>query len=218
MYKIRIFIKTEVEKSYLYDLLREKVVKFCNVCLGTDGLIALVDVECTKDALSEIDGRGVVEYFPLDNYGDFIIQCPVCCERIEDEAILRTYDENVRSGYDICCTHCDAGAQVAHVRFIGDRDMSNPFMAHVGELLGCGMEIQHIEMLDEDTCYIGMVPMDSDTCEWVECHFDEGDRVVHGYDYFQDGDFVEYDTSPIEDARVAERVKGIFSACKAWNK
>jgi hypothetical protein len=58
-----------------------------------------------------------VKYFPLDNYEDFVIACPNCGERIDDDMILTTYDENLLSGYNICCYRDDCGTQMAQVGF-----------------------------------------------------------------------------------------------------
>ena len=58
-----------------------------------------------------------VPYFPLDNYGDFVITCPNCGERIDDDMILLEYDENLLSGYNINCNREDCGCQMANIEF-----------------------------------------------------------------------------------------------------
>jgi hypothetical protein len=82
-----------------------------------NGMIAIYDGECNTKVLIFLISLGVV-YFPLDNYGDFIITCPNCGERIDDDMILHTYDENVLSGYNILCNRNDCGAQMANVEFL----------------------------------------------------------------------------------------------------
>ena len=59
-----------------------------------------------------------VPYLPLDNYGDFIITCPNCGERIDDDMIMTTYDEALLSGYNILCNRHDCGCQTAKVKYI----------------------------------------------------------------------------------------------------
>ena len=46
-----------------------------------------------------------------------LVTCPNCGERIDDDMILTTYDENVLSGYNILCNREDCGTQMAHVEF-----------------------------------------------------------------------------------------------------
>ena len=72
----------------------------------------------TQNGLKCLVSLGIA-YLPLNNYGEFIITCPNCGERIDDEMILHTYDENVLSGYNILCNRKDCGTQMAKVQYIG---------------------------------------------------------------------------------------------------
>ena len=83
-----------------------------------NGIIAIYDGYCNEKMLKYLISFNV-PYFPLDNYEDFVITCPNCGKRIDDEMILHTYDENVLSGYNILCDRDDCGTQMAKVEYIG---------------------------------------------------------------------------------------------------
>lgn len=85
--------------------------------LGTRGLFVMMDVRCSLEGVRELMGLGV-SILPLDNYGDFEITCPVCGERIDDDMILRNYDEHVLGGENILCGRCACGYQLADVRLL----------------------------------------------------------------------------------------------------
>lgn len=87
--------------------------------LGTRGLLMMADVRCSVEGLMELIGLGV-RFLPLDHYGDFEITCPVCGERIDDDMILRNYDEHVLGGENILCGRRACGYQLANVRWVGD--------------------------------------------------------------------------------------------------
>jgi hypothetical protein len=95
---------------------------------GVNGCLAIYDGVMTAVVLREV--MKLTKVFPLDSYEDFVITCPVCGERIDDDMILTTYDENLLSGYNIDCEreHPDAyhrinrfgcGCQMANVEFTG---------------------------------------------------------------------------------------------------
>ena len=118
-YKIRIYVADWYEKptgNFVNILIRLGVLRLQNSFDGKNGILAIYDVICSAQAIVELSGMGV-KYFPLDNYGDFIITCPNCGERIDDDMILTTYDENLLSGYNICCGRADCGTQMAQVEF-----------------------------------------------------------------------------------------------------
>jgi hypothetical protein len=97
-------------------LIRLRVLRLQNSFEGKNGVLAIYDAICGSEAISELTGLGVI-YFPLDNYEDFVITCPNCGERIDDDMILTVYDENLLSGYNILCNRSDCGTQMAQVGF-----------------------------------------------------------------------------------------------------
>ena len=117
MYRVRVYIPTEEIGFILNEAIDTNAFKLTNSYDGMNGIIAIYDGYCSAAMLKYLISFGV-SYFPLDNYGDFVITCPNCGERIDDDMILTTYDENVLSGYNILCNREDCGTQMAHVEFI----------------------------------------------------------------------------------------------------
>ena len=120
-YKIRIYIADWYENymvigNIINMLIRLGVLRLQNSFDGKNGILAIYDVICGSQAIIELIKMGV-KYFPLDNYSDFVISCPNCGERIDDNMILNVYDENLLSGYNILCNRFDCGAQMANVEF-----------------------------------------------------------------------------------------------------
>jgi hypothetical protein len=97
-------------------LIRLGVLRLQNSFDGVNGVLAIYDVICGSQAITELTNMGV-KYFPLDNYADFVITCPNCGERIDDDMILTAYDENLLSGYNILCDRDNCGTQMANVEF-----------------------------------------------------------------------------------------------------
>ena len=120
-YKIRIYVTDWYENykmigNIINMLIRLGVLRLQNSFDGVNGVLAIYDVICGSQAITELTNMGV-KYFPLDNYTDFVITCPNCGERIDDDMILTTYDENLLSGYNICCDRDNCGTQMANVEF-----------------------------------------------------------------------------------------------------
>ena len=120
-YKIRIYIADWYENykvigNIINMLIRLGILRLQNSFDGKNGVLAIYDVICGSQAISELIQMGVI-FFPLDNYSDFVITCPNCGERIDDNMILTTYDENLLSGYNILCDRADCGTQMAQVEF-----------------------------------------------------------------------------------------------------
>lgn len=120
-YKIRIYIADwhenyKVTGNIINMLIRLGVLRLQNSFDGKNGVLAIYDVTCVSQAISELIQMGVI-FFPLDNYEDFVITCPNCGERIDDNMILTTYDENLLSGYNILCDRDNCGTQMAKVEF-----------------------------------------------------------------------------------------------------
>ena len=120
-YKIRIYIADWYENykvigNIINMLIRLGILRLQNSFDGKNGIVAIYDVTCVSQVISELIQMGVI-FFPLDNYEDFDITCPNCGERIDDNMILTTYDENLLSGYNILCDRDNCGTQMAKVEF-----------------------------------------------------------------------------------------------------
>ena len=120
-YKIRIYVTDWYENykmvgNIINMLIRLGVLRLQNSFDGVNGVLAIYDVICGSQTIIELTNMGV-KYFPLDNYADFVITCPNCGERIDDDMILTTYDENLLSGYNILCDRDNCGTQMANVEF-----------------------------------------------------------------------------------------------------
>ena len=118
-YRIRVYIVTEEVGLIMNEAVETKAFHLTNSYDGMNGIIAIYDGDCSGKMLKYLIALGV-NYFPLDNYGDFVITCPNCGERIDDDMILTIYDENLVSGYNILCNREDCGCQMADVKFILD--------------------------------------------------------------------------------------------------
>lgn len=115
-YLIRIYVSDSRLGNIVNMLIRLRVLRLQKSFDGKNGILAIYDVVCGSQAISELIGLGV-SYFPLDGYSDFVITCPACGERIDDNMIINVYDENLLSGYNIICNRHDCGTQMANVEF-----------------------------------------------------------------------------------------------------
>ena len=120
-YRIRIYVADWYDNyqtigNIINMLIRLGILRLQNSFDSMNGILAIYDVICSAQAIEELTEMGV-RYFPLDSYEDFIITCGYCGQRIDDRMILTTYDENLLSGYNICCDRDDCGTQMAHVEF-----------------------------------------------------------------------------------------------------
>ena len=118
-YLIRVYIFTEDIGILVNETIDTKVFRLTNSYDGVNGVLAIYDGEITSKGLKYLISIGA-HYFPLNHYEDFVIICPNCGERIDDDMILLGYDENVLSGYNILCNRNDCGTQMADVKFILD--------------------------------------------------------------------------------------------------
>jgi hypothetical protein len=118
-YRLRLYITTEEIGLIVNEAIDSKAFKLTNSYDGMNDILAIYDGVCSSKMLKYLISFKV-PYFPLDNYGDFVITCPNCGERIDDDMILHTYDENVLSGYNILCDREDCGTQMAHIEYIND--------------------------------------------------------------------------------------------------
>jgi hypothetical protein len=117
-YLIRIYIFSEEMGAIINDAIDVDLFALTQSFDGVNGCLAIYDGKVSQNGLKCLISLGV-DYMPLNNYGEFIITCPNCGERIDDEMILHTYDENVLSGYNILCNRNDCGTQMAKVEYIG---------------------------------------------------------------------------------------------------
>jgi hypothetical protein len=115
-YKIRIYVFDKTVGNIINLLIRIKAIRLENSMDGVNGCLAIYDGVVATPVLLEV--MKLTKVFPLDSYEDFVITCPVCGERIDDDMILTTYDENLLSGYNIICDRHDCGTQMANVEFV----------------------------------------------------------------------------------------------------
>lgn len=115
-YKVRIYVFDSTVGNIINLLIRIKAIRLENSMDGKNGCLAIYDGVMTAVVLYEV--IKLTSIFPLDNYEDFIITCPACGERIDDDMIYPVYDENLLSGYNINCNRDDCGMQMAHVEFL----------------------------------------------------------------------------------------------------
>ena len=118
-YRVRVYIPNEQVGMLVNDAIDTHLLRLTNSYDGVNGMLAIYDGFISTKGLILLISLGI-KYFPLDNYGDFIITCPNCGERIDDDMILTIYDENLLSGYNINCNREDCGCQMANVEFILD--------------------------------------------------------------------------------------------------
>ena len=118
-YLVRIYVTSEEIGIILNDAVDVGLIRLTQSFDGVNGMLAIYDGEVSQKALQVLVSLGI-KYFPLNNYADFVITCPNCGKRIDDDMILLTYDENVLSGYNINCNRDDCGTQMADVKFILD--------------------------------------------------------------------------------------------------
>lgn len=119
-YQIRVYIYEDfpLDGTMLFLLAQTDELSVIRGFSGTNGIMDIFDVECSPEALKTLIECNI-KYFPLNHYEDFIITCPCCGERIDDDMILNVYDENLLSGYNINCYRDDCGIQTAKIKFVG---------------------------------------------------------------------------------------------------
>jgi hypothetical protein len=118
-YLIRIYIFSEEMGLIINDAIDVDMIALTQSFDGVNGCLAIYDGKVSQNSLKFLIRLGIT-YLPLNNYEDFIITCPNCGERIDDDMILNIYDENLLSGYNILCDKDDCGCQTAKVKYIGN--------------------------------------------------------------------------------------------------
>ena len=116
-YLIRIYIFSDEMGAMVNDAIDVDLFTLTQSFDGVDGCLAIYDGKVSQNGLKCLISIGV-PYLPLDNFGDFVITCPNCGERIDDDMILHTYDETLLSGYNILCNRGDCGTQMADVKYL----------------------------------------------------------------------------------------------------
>jgi hypothetical protein len=118
-YNIRIYIMSEEDGMIVNDAVDTHLFRLTKSFDGADGCLAIYDGKVAQNGLKLLIALNI-PYFPLDHYEDFVITCPNCGERIDDNMIMTTYNEALLSGYNILCNRADCGTQMAHVEFLLD--------------------------------------------------------------------------------------------------
>jgi len=118
-YNIRVYAMDKSQTLILNDAVETNMLGLTRRFNGLNGCDHIFDGFVSEDGLKMLISLGLM-YFPFNHYEDFIITCPNCHERIDDDMILLVYDENVLSGYNICCGRYDCGVQMADVEFLKD--------------------------------------------------------------------------------------------------
>ena len=116
-YRIRVYIPNEEMGNLVNEAVDCNVYQITNSFDGKNGILAIYDGYINRVGLALFISLNI-PYFPLDHYEDFLITCPNCGERIDDDMILLSYDENVLSGYNINCNRKECGVQMADVQFL----------------------------------------------------------------------------------------------------
>ena len=115
LFTIRIYLFDELSSKLFEFAMELGLVTVLRSFDGMNGIDTIKDVVISKSTFECLLPYGLV-YFPLDCYGHFEIRCPQCGELIEDDMILKEYDEHVLSGYSILSP---CGYQTAFVKYKG---------------------------------------------------------------------------------------------------
>jgi hypothetical protein len=116
-YRIRAYVLSEEIGLILNDAVDSGVFALEKSFDGANGCLAIYDGKVSHRGLKLLIDLGM-RYFPLDHYEDFVITCPNCGERIDDDMVLNVYDETLLSGYNILCDRDGCGTQMAKVEFL----------------------------------------------------------------------------------------------------
>ena len=116
-YTLRIYIENEFSGLVLNEGIDSGLFSLVRSFNGVGKVLAIYDVLTDCSGLKTLIALGY-PYFPLDNYQDFEITCPICGERIDDCMILTRYDNNLLGGNDIECNRKNCGLQKSQVKYI----------------------------------------------------------------------------------------------------
>lgn len=118
-YKLRVYITSEEMGLVVNDMIDVGLFPIGNSYDGFGDVLAIYDGEITSKGIKLLNAFKV-PYFPLDHYEDFRITCPNCGEPINDDMILKVYDDKLLSGFNIDCYRCDGAIQMADVTYLLD--------------------------------------------------------------------------------------------------
>jgi hypothetical protein len=119
-YKIRAYTFDKESDKLMEDAIETNMFVSINTFKGINRLSNIYDGEVSYKGLVYLMALGI-KILPLNHYEDFVITCPNCGERIDDDMILLAYDENVLSGYNILCNRRDCGYQIAEVKLFEEK-------------------------------------------------------------------------------------------------
>lgn len=117
-YTIRVYIPNEFVGLVMNEGIDSGLFVLRASFQGVGDVLAIYDIETSLEGLKTLIQLGF-PYLPLNNYGDFVITCPNCGCRIDDDMILNVYDDKLLGGYNISCDRQGCGYQRANVEFIG---------------------------------------------------------------------------------------------------
>ena len=97
-------------RVYTFGLVGETII---NVILHMDGVeiantiptqtnVQMYDIRCNRDTIALLLAMGIY-VLPHNHFEDFEITCPHCGNRIDDDMILKAYDDSVLNGFNIRC-------------------------------------------------------------------------------------------------------------------
>ena len=115
-YLIRAYIDSDGIGLILNDAIDSGLFALERSFEGKEGILAIYDGKVSQRGLKLLISMGL-RYMPLNCYEDFVITCPNCGERIDDDMRLLDYSETVLMGYNINCGRNDCGCQMANVEF-----------------------------------------------------------------------------------------------------
>ena len=116
-YYIRIYIYSEEIGLIVNDAIDVGMIVLTQSFDGADGCLAIYDGKISSRGLKLLVALNI-PYFPLNHYEDFVITCPHCGERIDDDMIMTIYDKALLSGYNILCNRHGCGCRRAKVEYI----------------------------------------------------------------------------------------------------
>lgn len=116
-YRIRVYVPNENIGEIINEAIDCNVYQITNSFDGKNDILAIYDGYINRVGLALFISFNI-PYFPLDHYEDFLITCPNCGERIDDDMILLSYNDDVLNGYNINCDRKECGVQMANVEFL----------------------------------------------------------------------------------------------------
>lgn len=119
VYNVRVYAMGKSQALVLDDAVSSGMLKLTRRLDGVGRCKGIYDGFIGASGLKLLISLGI-KYFPFDHYEDFIIACPNCHERIDDDMILTMYDKWLLRGYNISCNRLQCAYQQADVDFLLD--------------------------------------------------------------------------------------------------